>query len=164
MTTKHDWVADTVGALTDPIIVFPGTGWEQDLPENLTKTLTLERLAHQLRCSQGKADPEEATDLEALLYLYPASLAAPMGDKWTRIYLYLGAQVMRPTLGDKALEGIGEQSLDAYEMGELCRLKRWIHTRQVEARRTRRRQEKTVAGTEPKPAVVPETCQQIKFF
>jgi hypothetical protein len=31
-----------------------------------------------------------ACDLEALIYLYPASLAAPMGEQWTRIYLYLG--------------------------------------------------------------------------
>lgn len=34
-----DWIEETVGALTDPIIVFPGGGWEKDLPERLKKEL-----------------------------------------------------------------------------------------------------------------------------
>ncbi len=62
-----DYIDDLVGALTDPIIVYPAGGWENDLPEDLKKELPLHRLAHLMKCTKGEASPEEATDLEALL-------------------------------------------------------------------------------------------------
>ncbi len=159
------WIDDLVGALTDPIIVCPAGGWEADLPENLKNELPLHRLAHLSQCLKGQADIEEASDAEALLYLYPASMAAPMGDQWTRIYLYLGTKVM----GDKFPEDIREKGLDDYDLGELRRLKRWLRKKKVEARRVRRRQEKepkAESGTDtaPKVEVRPEKCEQVKFF
>ena len=38
------WVDDIVGALCDPIIVFPAGGWENDLPDWIKPQITLERL------------------------------------------------------------------------------------------------------------------------
>lgn len=157
--TRRDehWVEELVGALTDPIIVYPGGGWENDLPDNLKRELPIHRLAHLMKCAKGRADMEEVTDLEALLYLYPASMAAPMGDQWSRIYLCLGARVM----GDKCPEDIREKDLGQYDLGELRRLKRWIKSKKVETRALRRRQEK---DTQAKPEVRAERCEQIKFF
>lgn len=159
------WIDDLVGALTDPVIVCPAGGWEDALPEELKTEIPLYRLAHLMKCLNGQANLEEASDAEALLYLYPPSLAAPMGDQWTRIYLYLGNRVM----GDRLPEAIGEKELDEYDMGVLRRLKRWIRSKQMEARRARRRQEhepKAEASTDtaPQPEVQPVKCEQQKFF
>jgi len=41
-----DPLEEMVYALTDPIIVFPAGGWENDLPERLKNELPLRRLAH----------------------------------------------------------------------------------------------------------------------
>jgi hypothetical protein len=133
-----DPIEEMAGALTDPIIVFPAGGWEQDLPQRLKNELPLRRLLHVYQCLNGKAEWDEATDIEALLYIYPASLAAPMSHDWARIYLYLGTKVM----GDSFPQDIRVEALSDYEMGELRGLKRWIQKKKVEARRARRRQEK----------------------
>ncbi|MFQ5827041.1 MAG: hypothetical protein ACE5IA_06765 [Dehalococcoidia bacterium] len=129
-----DAIEEMVGALTDPIIVFPAGGWEQDLPERLKNELPLRRLIHVHQCLNGKAEWDEATDIEALLYIYPASLAAPMSHDWAQIYLYLGTRVM----GDQFPEDLGVETLSDHEMGELRDLKRWIRKKKVEARRERR--------------------------
>ena len=152
---KVDPIEEMVGALCDPIIVFPGGGWEQDLPEGLKKELPLRRLIHVKLCSDGKEKWDEACDLEALLYLYPASMVAPMSEQWTRIYLYLGTKCM----GDRCPEDIRQESLDQYDMGELLGLKRWIRERKVKARKERRHQEKA-----EKVEVVKVECEQTKLF
>ncbi len=51
---KVDPIEEMVGALCDPIIVFPGGGWEQDLPERLKSELPLRRLIHVKLCFDGK--------------------------------------------------------------------------------------------------------------
>ena len=149
-----DWIEEMVGALCDPLIVFPAGGWEQDIPEKLKNELPLARLAHQMRCSKGEASWEEATDLEALIYLYPASLMAPMGEQWTRIYLYLGTKCY----GKQLPEDIKQDSLSDYDMAQLRDLKRWIYKKKVEARKARARGEKAKAKPEPAKA------EQFKFF
>ena len=141
-----DPIMEAICALTDPIIVFPGTGWEQDIPKAQKDRVPIERMLHQMLCLRGKAEWNEATDLEAMLYLFPASLAAPMGSHWTRIYLYLGTQCL------PLPEDIQEKTLDNYEMGMLRDLKRWIYHRRVEHRKERRRVEKAEAVQDSAPA------------
>ena len=153
---KVDPIEEMVGALCDPIIVFPGGGWEQDLPERLKSELPLRRLIHVKLCLDGKEKWDEACDLEALLYLYPASLFAPMSEQWTRIYLHLGTKCM----GDRCPEDIRQESLDPYDMGELLGLKRWIQNQKVKARKERRRKEKV----QEKAEVTPIECEQAKLF
>ena len=136
MPKTIDPLEETAHALTDPIIVFPAQGWENDLPETLKKRLPIDRLAHVMRCSDGKASWEECCDAEALLYMYPRTMQAPLSERWTRIYLYLSTQV----LGSQIPEYCQEKALDSYDMGELQGLKRWIQSRKVEARKRKERE------------------------
>ncbi|KKM98460.1 hypothetical protein LCGC14_1157660 [marine sediment metagenome] len=149
---RVDPIAEMVGALVDPLIVFP-SGWEETLPEELRKRLPLDRLLHNMMCNQGKARWDEACDLEALLYMYPLCMARPLGEKWTRIYLYLGTRVM----GKKIPDDIRRDSLDQYDMEALRDLKQWIQKKKLQARRDRRRGQKA-------EAVVPVEMDQPKMF
>jgi hypothetical protein len=149
---KVDPIDEMVGALTDPIIVFP-SGWEDTMPEWMKRDLPINRLVHIMECLHGKARWEEACDLEALIYMYPAALAQPLGEEWTRIYIYLGTKVM----GEKMPEDIREESIPDHYQGDLRDLKRWIRKKKVEARKERQRREK-------KAEVKPLECEQLKFF
>ena len=139
-----DPIGEMVGALTDPIIVFPGGGWEETIPEKLKADLPVHRLIHIHKCLKGKADWEEATDLEALIYMYPASLTFPFDHDWTEIYLYLGTR----HFGDKCPEDIKRESLRDDQMQDLRDLKRWIYRKRVEARKARAKAEKTEKAQE----------------
>lgn len=155
---EDSWIDDLVGALCDPLIVFPAGGWEDDIKAfPLYKELAQHRLIHLMLCQQGKADINECSDLEAMLYMYPRTMQAPLGEQWTRIYLYLGTQVMK-----EMPEDIKQKELSQYDMRELRHLKRWIRERVLKARKERRRQEKQ-EKTE-KPAVEPVECEQIRLF
>ncbi len=148
----RDYIEELVSALTDPIIVFPSS-WQDTLPEWIKRDMPLHRLAHQMRCLKGnppQADWDEATDLEAMAYLYPASLEHPLPYEWANIYLYLGTKVM----GDRFPSDIRQEKLSDYEMGELRKLKRWIQQKKVLARKQRRK------GEEPKETV-PEKYEQL---
>jgi hypothetical protein len=153
--SKVDPIDEMVGALTDPIIVFP-SGWEDTMPEWMKRDLPLHRLAHVHQCLVGKASWEEACDLEALIYMYPAALAQPLGEVWTRIYVYLGTKVM----GDKMPEDVREESIPDHYQEDLRDLKRWIRKKKVEARKDRQRREKAAKKAE----VEPVECEQLKFF
>lgn len=136
-----DPIKELVGALTDPIIVFPAGGWEKDIPQPLKDRLPLERLAHQMRCLHGQAQWDEACDLEALLYMFPRTIQGPLSEQWTRIYLYLGTKV----LGEKFPEDIRQESLSQYDMAQLRDLKRWIQHQKVKARKERQKGERAKA-------------------
>ena len=144
---KVDHIQEMVGALTDPIIVFPGGGWEETIPQHFKDRLPLDRLAHQMRCLQGQAQWDEACDLEALLYIYPASLVAPMSEQWSRIYLYLGTRC----LGDKFPPNIGQETISAYDTEELRGLKRWIYRKKVQARKQREKENPAAPVETAKP-------------
>jgi hypothetical protein len=73
-------ISDVVGALVDPIIVFPG-GWGDTLPEWLKTAITLERLEVNMRALKG--EEMTGTDAEACAHLYTASLTQPMDSDWT---------------------------------------------------------------------------------
>jgi len=93
-----------------------------------------------------------------MLYMYPRTMESPLGDQWTRIYLYLGTKVLK-----EMPEDIAQRELSQYDMSHLRDLKRWIKGKIVEARKARRRQEKKVeAGT--KAEIQPEKCEQAKLF
>ncbi len=75
-----------VGALSDPIVVFPG-GWGDSLPEWLKTAITLERLEMNMKALKGEG--MTGTDAEACAYLMTVSLTQPMDSDWTQIYLYM---------------------------------------------------------------------------
>ena len=121
-----------IGTLCAPIIVYPGGGWEQDLPKPLLDRLQIDRLANNMLCLKGDASWEEVCDTEALLYMYPRTMEEPLSEHWTRIYLYLGTKVMQNVPDDIKME-----TLNDYDMRTLIDLKRWIRQKKVATRKDR---------------------------
>ena len=136
-------ISDIVGALTDPIIVFPG-GWGDTLPEWLKHATTAERLAMNIRAHRG--EEMTGTDAEACAYLYTACLTQPADHDWTQIHLYITTQVYSrhrtKESGVQVPEDIRVESISDYQMGELRRLKNWIYERRVRERQERDRAER----------------------
>jgi hypothetical protein len=131
-------ISEIVGALTDPIIVFPG-GWGDTLPEWLKNAIPLERLGMNMKALKG--EEMTGTDAEACAYLYTASLTQPMDSDWAQIYLYIATKVYeRYRTKDSGVTmptDIRVESLTDDQMRDLNRLKEWIYKT-----RTRTRQEK----------------------
>jgi len=142
MTTERHiskGISDIVGALTDPIIVFPAGGWENDIPDWLKTRITLDRLVMNMKSLKG--EEITGTDSEALAYMMPASLAFPLDHDWTEIYLYLATKVCS---GEKKIipDDIRKDNLTDDQMRDLNRLKEWIYRRRVQERLNRDRAER----------------------
>jgi hypothetical protein len=136
-------ISDIVGALKDPIIVFPG-GWGDTIPDWLKNAITLERLAMNMRALKG--EEMTGTDAEACAYLYTACLTQPVDHDWGQIYLYVASQTYRRWGKNEMPADIAVDSLNDYQMLELKRLKEWLYRRRTQARqgkeRAQRRQKK----------------------
>ena len=123
MTTEKQLekgISDIVGALTDPIIVFPG-GWGDTLPEWLKNAITVERLAMNMKALKG--EEMTGTDTEACAYLYTTSLTAPLDHDWTQIYLYIANKVYKAHRQGEVPEDIRVESLSKDQEVDLQRLK-----------------------------------------
>ncbi len=131
-------ISDIVGVFTDPIIAFPG-GWMDTIPEKVKQQITIERLVMCMRAAKG--EEPTGTDAEALAYLYPRTLEAPMDRDWVDIYLYLGTKVMAGA-GTEMPEDIRKDSLDRNQMDDLNRLKAWIYQKRTTIRQDRDRAER----------------------
>jgi hypothetical protein len=136
-------ISDLVGALTDPIIVFPG-GWGDTIPEWLKNAITMERLVMNMKALKGEGPT--GTDAEACAYLYTACLAQSVDHDWAQIYLYVANQVYSrhrtKESGVQFPEDIQVRSLSDYQMAELRRLKQWIYERRTQAKQERERTER----------------------
>jgi len=132
-----------VGALTDPIIVYPG-GWGDTLPDWLKNAITLERLVMNMKEVRG--EEPTGTDAEACAYLYTASFAAPLDGDWVQIYLYVSGKTCTHWGSREIPSDIAVDSLNEWQKNQLERLKAWLHRRRVQERinrdRAERRQEK----------------------
>jgi len=141
--TVEKGISEIVGALTDPIIVFPG-GWGDSLPEWLKSTITLERLVMNMRVLKGLE--MTGTDAEACAYLYTASLTQPMGHDWTQIYLYIAGKVYEQwrtkESGVTMPDDIRVESITDDQMRDLNRLKAWLYQRRTTIRLDRDRAER----------------------
>lgn len=139
---KDDWVEAMVEVFTAPVIVYPSS-WADTLPDWIKPEVTLQRLARLM-----KGDDGLATDVEALAYMYPRALEAPLDHDWTQIYLYLGTKVMGSRLTSKGVgipTDIKVEQLSPDQERELIGLKRWIRERQRKAVAEKRRAEKKAA-------------------
>ena len=136
-------ISDIVGALSDPIIVFPG-GWGDSLPEWIKPAITMERLAMNMRVLKG--EEMTSTDAEACAYLYTASLTQPMGHDWTKIYLYIATRVYEKwrtkESGVTMPDDIRVESISDYQMADLNRLKAWLYRKRTTVRLDRERAER----------------------
>ena len=141
------WIETSVGALCDPIIVYP-SGWEDTLPDWIKPQITLERLIMNMKVTrEGKGVP--VGDTEALAYIYPRTLDSPMTEQWTRIYMYVFNQAMKMKKTEVP-EDLKTEHLTDYDMQQLDDLKRWIYQKRVDHRkekaRARRQQAKAMTG------------------
>jgi hypothetical protein len=159
------WIGDLLGALTDPIIIYPSP-WGADIPENLKEQIPMERLIMNMKVlHEGKGVP--VGDLEALVYMFPRSMEAPMVDEQFRIYLHCWNQAMK-FMHIEVPEDLKQkkyEELNQYEMGLLDGLKRFIWDRRVKARKERARGEtKAVSGGTPVTKELPAAAPQESFF
>jgi len=137
--TVEKGISNIVGALTDPIIVFPG-GWGDSLPEWLKTAITLERLAMNMRALKG--EEMTSTDAEACAYLYTASLTQPMDHDWGQIYLYIATKTYSRWAKSEMPRDIVVDSISDYQMSELNRLKAWLYHKRTTIRLDRDRAER----------------------
>ena len=134
MTTEKQiekGISEIVGALTDPIIVFPG-GWGDTIPEWLKTAITLERMMGNMKALKG--EEPIGTDAEACAYLMTVSLTQPIDSDWTQIYLYVAAQTYKRWNKGEMPADIAVDSISDYQMGELNRLKAWLYRQRMKAR------------------------------
>ena len=147
MSQIHKEIDGLVAALTDPIITWPGA-WMDTIPESLKSQVPMARLARQMAGLKGimpQGDDDLATDVEALIYMYPRCLEAPLCHDWAKIYLYLGTKVMG---SDRMPDDIKVEKLEPDQERQLNELKRWIRDQQRKAVAERRRGEKAKARAE----------------
>ena len=157
MSTIEKGISDIVGALTDPIIVFPG-GWGEDLPEWLKTAITLERMAMNMRALKGELPT--GTDAEACAYLWTAALTQPMDHDWTQIYLYIAGKTYTRWKKTAMPEDIRVESITDDQMRDLNRLKEWLYRKRTTARqdkdraeRRQKREEEAAKMKEAQPAL-----------
>ena len=156
-TQVEKGISDLVGALTDPIIVFPG-GWGDTLPDWLKNAITFERLAMNMRALKG--EEMTGTDAEACAYLYTAALTQPMDHDWGQIYLYIATRTYRRWGKNEMPADIAVDSLGDYQVGELKRLKEWLYRKRTQVRfdreqadRRRKKEQEAARRKAQKPAL-----------
>jgi len=132
-------ISEIVGALTDPIIVFPG-GWGDSLPDWLKTAITLERMMGNMKAL--KEEEPTGTDAEACAYLMTVSLTQPIDSDWTQIYLYVATQTYRKWGKNEVPSDIAVDRLDDEQLRDLHRLKEWLYHQRTRVRQERERAER----------------------
>jgi len=117
--------------ITPPVIHHPS--WLP--PEDLIRDVKEEMAKNPNR--------KTASNLEAMVYLNTASLAAPLSEQWCRIYFYLTREYLK-SKGWKKLEGSMKfldeyKSLSSHDQRELKSLKDWIFKQQKKILAERRK-------------------------
>ena len=92
---------------------------------------------------KGKEKEDKSTDIEALAYLYTASLAQPMPDEYSEIYFYLTRKSLEKQ-GKKEIPDFLKdyEKLDEYKMSLLDELKSDIWNTQEKAYKERLKAER----------------------
>lgn len=100
--------------------------WKDSITEEQKQIIQIERLK-QITKSNGEKI-EKATDYEAMVYISTVSLAFPLNDMWTKIYMYL----FKKFYPDKS-EFIKdhEAEIDEYTKSHLTDLKRWLYKHSI---------------------------------
>ena len=143
-------IDNLVGSLFDPIIVHQCSWATNDMiPEWLRTRITLDRMVELMVASKEGREPI-GTDSEALAYMIPASMEAPMGHDWSQIYLYLATRVMDREKDKVVLDDIREDKLGRNQEDDLNHLKRWIYGTKLKHRAGRRKEIKQEIKAEEK--------------
>jgi hypothetical protein len=156
MTTKQKdegWIDDLVGALCDPIIVYPSP-WKDDLPDWVKPQITLERLVMNMKVMHDDGVP--VGDTEALAYIFPRTMEEPLSEQWMRIYTYVFTSAMKFKKVEVP-EDLRCESLSDYDMRELTDLKTWIYQKRVQHRK-----EKAKSGWQASSRAEEENSEKLK--
>jgi hypothetical protein len=139
---KKKAVDDLVGVFYDPVIMFT-SAWMDTLPEWIKPEITTQRLLHLIKHKDDMSTTEAqmATDIEAMAYMYPASLEFPLNYHWTQVYLYLTTKCLERT-GKKIPDDVRVDKLRPDELRERFTLKSWLYKKRIEERKRRIRAEK----------------------
>ena len=140
MKQEDKFLRDIMGAISPTIIVYDES-WGDDLPEWLKTQITLKRFEENARGIKGEKI-EEATDEEAMAYLYTRSLAAPMTDGWVRIYQKVFQKVVSEKIGRKNMPAKFQEDIElsSYEENQRKDMKRWIYKKRDEREKSRFKQ------------------------
>ena len=106
-------------------LVVADIGWSETIPEWLKKEVEMERLMSGM-VGLLKNKKQEVGDAEACIYLYTASLTAPIGHNLTRVYIHLCTKLMERR-GAKIPNDIAVSELNEDEQRELDTLKRDLY-------------------------------------
>jgi len=142
---KHnDKLRKLIELMTLPIITFRSPWPKEELPQKPLGDIQMERLIQQMNeLRKNRADnpydellmsTEYATPSEMLIYLYTASLEAPLASEYVKIYCYITTQYFKRK-GIEVPNDIKVEELDAWTKEEMFRLARWIRNQQWKATR-----------------------------
>ncbi len=120
-------IKQLVTAIAAPLVVG-NAGWSDLIPHWLREQIIFDRLIEAMQSIKENRDPV-ATDSEALAYLIPVSMLAPLDYDWARIYLYLGKKIIGNRMELPSEFDIDE--LSSWEQQLLQDLKRWIYNKQA---------------------------------
>ena len=152
-------IDNLVGSIYDPIIVHKCPWGTRDMiPEWLRNQITLDRMIELMIAHNEGRDPT-GTDSEALAYMIPASMEAPMGHDWSQIYLHLATVVLDREKTKVVPDDIRVDKLGRNQEEDLRRLKRWLYERKLKHRAGRRKEIRQELKEEEKKAA-PEVAQQ----
>ena len=133
-------IDNLVGAICDPIIIHQCSWATPDMiPEWLRTRITLDRMIELMVASKEGRDPI-GTDSEALAYMIPASMEAPMDHDWSQIYLHLATVVIDGQKDKVVPDDIRVDKLDRNQEDDLRRLKRWLFDTKLKHRAGRRKE------------------------
>lgn len=104
-----------------PRPIIGHTMWKNSITEENRQRIEIERLKQIKEANGEKID--EATDYEALIYIYTVSLAMPLSSMWQRIYQHLFKK-FHPDKSDFIPDY--EARLDIQSEPQLKRLKAWL--------------------------------------
>ncbi len=155
-------IDDMAGVFIDPLVIHR-SGWADRsiVPDWLRKRIIIDRLI-EVGLAHKEGRQPTGTDSEALAYMIPASLEAPLDSDWSEIYLHLGTVVMNGRDGKEMPDDIKVKELDQYRRGLLNGLKRWIYEQRLKHRKQDRQTETKEAESETKPAK-PETPAVVQY-
>ena len=123
--------------------------------------MTTERLIMNIKASKEGGVP--VGDTEALAYIYPRTMEAPMSEQWYRIYMYVFNQAMK-FKKTEVPEDLKSEKLSDYDMQELNQLKSWIYERRVKHRKDKNRAERQQGKEEAKGKELATIPVQPSFF
>jgi hypothetical protein len=117
---------DLLDALQAPVITSSHM-WDDSIPERLLKELPAARLI------AYKKGEQMATYLECSIYLYTASLEAPMTHDWATITCHVSCKVLEDLFGEDRWQAVdAPKVLDDYRISKLNNLRHMIYTKRRE--------------------------------